>query len=124
MANNFELVINGMTFKFSAGMGFFRELNKKHRVKLDNGLEEEVGLSFSVSCVMDGDIAEFENELLIANKYAGDPRITPAILDAFLESDKEIDEHINDWIDFLKNAPCCRKAVKAITEALEKKTEE
>lgn len=120
----FELTINEAVHCFNPGIGFFREINKKNTVEYDNGIKEDIGFRESLIRLLDGDIVEFENQLLIANKYQSDsPKLTQQALDDFIDSDDDLDAHIDAWIDFLKQNGCTKKVTLEILEIQEKQKE-
>ena len=119
----FELTINDKVYKFNFGMGFLREANKRVKMPVDglHGVEKNIGLQYTIACLIDNDLEALVDVLDMANK-AFTPRVTRAELDSYVESEEtDIDKLFEDVLDFLKNANATRKAARAILETVEMK---
>lgn len=115
-----ELTINGQVYQFKFGMGFLREANKTISEKNAAGVKKDVGATYMIAGIMDGDPEDLVNALDLANK-GQDPRVTRALLDSYIEdSDTDIDHLLEVTLDFLEKA----NATKKIVERLKKRIEE
>lgn len=115
-----ELTINGQVYQFNFGMGFLREANKTVSEKNNAGVKKDVGASYMIAGIMDGDPEDLVNTLDLANK-GQDPRVTKPLLDSYIENpDTDIDQLFEDTLDFLEKA----NATKRIVTRLKKKIEE
>lgn len=117
-----ELTINGQVYQFNFGMGFLREANKTVSEKINNATDKkkDVGATYMIAGIMDGDPEDLVNALDLANK-GQNPRVTKALLDSYIENpDTDIDQLFEDTLDFLERA----NATKNIVERLKKRIEE
>lgn len=117
-----ELTINGQVYQFNFGMGFLRDANKTVSEKINNATDKkkDVGATYMIAGIMDGDPEDLVNALDLANKGQS-PRVTKALLDSYIENpDTDIDQLFEDTLDFLEKANATRK----IVERLKKKIEE
>ena len=115
-----ELTINGQVYQFNFGMGFLREANKTVSEKNNAGVKKDVGASYMIAGIMDGDPEDLVNTLDLANK-GQDPRVTKPLLDSYIENpDTNIDQLFEATLDFLERA----NATKRIVARLKKKIEE
>lgn len=117
-----ELTINGQVYQFNFGMGFLRDANKTVSEKINNATDKkkDVGATYMIAGIMDGDPEDLVNALDLANKGQS-PRVTKALLDSYIEnSDTDIDQLFEDTMDFLERA----NATKKIVERLKKRIEE
>lgn len=117
-----ELTINGQVYQFNFGMGFLRDANKTVSEKINNATDKkkDVGATYMIAGIMDGDPEDLVNALDLANK-GQNPRVTRALLDSYIEdSNTDIDQLFEDTLDFLERANATRK----IVERLKKKIEE
>lgn len=117
-----ELTINGQVYQFNFGMGFLREANKTVSEKINNATDKkkDVGATYMIAGIMDGDPEDLVNALDLANK-GQNPRVTKALLDSYIENpDTDIDQLFEDTMDFLERA----NATKNIVERLKKRIEE
>ena len=121
----FELTINGQVYQFNFGMGFMREINKKVGIPVD-GLKDvtkNVGLQYTIGCVLDGDLEALVDVLYAANNGQS-PRATRALLDSYIDSDEtDIDALFDQVIDFLRRANATKKAVNQMLSAMEQAKE-
>lgn len=118
----FELTINEKVYKFKFGMGFLREINKKASMPV-NGIDtikKNIGFSFYLSGLIDGDVEALVEILESANK-AFSPRATKEILDAYIDDEEtDIDELTESIMGFLKKANATKKTVKTMLDEIEK----
>lgn len=117
-----ELTISGQVYQFNFGMGFLRDANKTVSEKINNATDKkkDVGATYMIAGIMDGDPEDLVNALDLANK-GQNPRVTRALLDSYIEDpNTDIDQLFEDTLDFLERANATRK----IVERLKKKIEE
>ena len=117
-----ELTINGQVYQFNFGMGFLRDANKTVSEKISNATDKkkDVGATYMIAGIMDGDPEDLVNALDLANK-GQNPRVTRALLDSYIEDpNTDIDQLFEDTLDFLERA----NATKKIVERLKKRIEE
>lgn len=117
-----ELTIDGTVFEFNFGMGFMREINKKVSTPVDGlkDVNKNIGLQYTVASVIDGDVEALVDLLDAANK-GHSPRVTRALLDAYIDDEStDIDGLFESVIDFLKSANATKKTVMQLLEAVEK----
>ncbi len=114
-----ELTINGEVYSFHFGMGFMREINKKAGMPVDGikDVTKNIGLQYTVGCVLDGDVEALVDILDAANKSQS-KRVTRALLDSYIDSeDTDIDALFDEVIDFLRRANATKKAVAQMIDA-------
>lgn len=117
-----ELTINGEVYGFKFGIKFLEEVNKLVTKKEEgyNGLQEELGLDYTVGSLMDSNPIMLLKVLDIANKTEK-PRITRAKLEEYLEDEcTDIDQLFEDVLEGLKSAGVTKNPVKKILERIEK----
>ena len=116
----FELTINEVIYQFKFGMGFMREINKRVTKPIDGvNKVQEMGLQYAVAGLIDEDPAELVDVLLVANKTEKN-RITPKILDAFIEDEEtDVPAICAEVLDFLSKANATKKITVAVVEAVE-----
>lgn len=117
----FELTINGTVYSFNFGMGFMREINRLVGKPVDGvpDKKQNIGLRFYVLGLLDYDVEMLVDVLVAANKGMN-PRVTPALIDTYIDSpDTDIEALFKEVLDFLSNANATKKAVAAVMEAVE-----
>ncbi|MDD5966112.1 MAG: tail assembly chaperone [Blautia sp.] len=116
-----ELTIKEQVYQFNFGMGFLREMNRKVTVPVDGikDVKRNIGLRYTVSGIMDGDVEALEELLVAANKDQA-PRVTTALLDEYIDDpETDIDQLFEDVLGFLKNANATKKCLQEIEKAIE-----
>lgn len=110
--------IKGTEIPLNFGMNFLRAANKTMTQQDDLGVKQNVGLSYLLSGVYDGDIEDLETIILLAN--AGqDPAITRPALDAWIEDPQtDITAAFAQVIDFLSKANVSRLTWKKLVDQL------
>ena len=120
-----ELTINGQVYQFNFGMGFLRDANKTVSEKINNATDKkkDVGATYMIAGIMDGDPEDLVNALELANKGQS-PRVTKALLDSYIENpDTDIDQLFEDTMDFLERANATKKIVKRLKKRIEEAEE-
>ncbi len=116
----FEITIGGAVYKIKFGIGFVREVSSRRQIMLDNGMKDDVGLEYVIAKIQEGDIITLADVLELGNKYAGEPRLTRAAIDAYLEDEAtDIDRLFDDVLDFFGKSNATKKKARAIKEATE-----
>lgn len=116
-----ELTINGQVYQFNFGMGFLRDANKTVSEKINNATDKkkDVGATYMIAGIMDGDPEDLVNALDLANK-GQNPRVTRALLDSYIEDpNTDIDQLFEDTLDFLERANATRKLVERLKKRIE-----
>lgn len=116
-----ELTINGQVYQFNFGMGFLRDANKTVSEKISNATDKkkDVGATYMIAGIMDGDPEDLVNALDLANK-GQNPRVTRALLDSYIEDpNTDIDQLFEDTLDFLERANATRKIVERLKKRIE-----
>ena len=110
--------IKGQEIPLNFGMNFLRAANKTMTQQDDLGVKQNVGLSYLLSGVYDGDIEDLETVILLAN--AGqDPTVTRNTLDAWIEDPQtDITEVFAQVIGFLSKANVSRLTWKRLVDQL------
>ena len=91
-----ELTINGIVYKFKASIGFVRKVNKNVTQKDELGVEKQVGLTYLVAGLVDGEIEEYiDNETT------------------------DVEKLFEVVIDFLSSANASKVAIKKLFERVE-----
>ena len=117
----YELTINDVVYQFNFGMGFMREVNKKVCTPVDGlkDVKKNIGLQYLVASILDGDVEALVEILAAANK-GQNPRVTNALLDAYIDDENtDIDKLFEEVIDFLSNANATKKVTHALLKAME-----
>lgn len=118
----FELTINGVVYQFNFGMGFMREINKTVSQPVDGmkDVKENIGLRLKVIYLLGKDVETLVEVLVAANK-GQNPRVTSALLDAYIDNpDTDIDQLFDEVLGFLKSANATKSATVAVMEEVEK----
>ena len=116
-----ELTINGQVYQFNFGMRFLRDANKTVSEKINNATDKkkDVGATYMIAGIMDGDPEDLVNALDLANK-GQNPRVTRALLDSYIEDpNTDIDQLFEDTLDFLERANATRKIVERLKKRIE-----
>lgn len=116
-----ELTISGQVYQFNFGMGFLRDANKTVSEKINNATDKkkDVGATYMIAGIMDGDPEDLVNALDLANK-GQNPRVTRALLDSYIEDpNTDIDQLFEDTLDFLEKANATRKIVGRLKKRIE-----
>ena len=116
-----ELTISGQVYQFNFGMGFLRDANKTVSEKINNATDKkkDVGATYMIAGIMDGDPEDLVNALDLANK-GQNPRVTRALLDSYIEDpNTDIDQLFEDTMDFLERANATRKLVERLKKRIE-----
>ena len=117
----YELTINDVVYQFNFGMGFMREVNKKVCTPVDGlkDVKKNIGLQYLVASILDGDVEALVEILAAANK-GQNPRVTNALLDAYIDDENtDIDKLFEEVIDFLSNANATKKVTESLLKAME-----
>ena len=117
----FELIINNTAYSFNFGMGFMREINRLVGKPVDGvpDKKQNIGLRFYVLGLLDYDLEMLVDVLMAANKGMN-PRVTPALIDAYIDSpETDVDALFAEVLDFLRNANATKKATAAVMEVVE-----
>lgn len=113
-----ELTINDEVYSFKAGIEFMTKANKT-QVVVNEGIRVEVGLSFLIGNIMEGDVLALRDALVMMS--TGSPRATESIINSYLEDENtDIDALFEQVMDFFKNANCTKKTVHKLEETKEK----
>lgn len=109
-----EITYKDKTYKFKAGIGFYKEIQKLAGRNFDGvDFRMNTGLTIYVALLQSYDVEAIEKVLLLMNKNAGGTQLTTAVCDAYLEDDStDIEQLVTDILDFLSNANVCKKAVR------------
>ena len=121
-----ELTINGQVYQFHYGMGFLREVKKIVNAPVEGipGMKKDIGARYMFARVIDGEADALVEVLDLAN-MGQDPRVTRALLDAYVDDpETDIDQLFEDTLDFLEKANATRKTVQKLMEAIRKSEEE
>jgi hypothetical protein len=115
-----ELTINGKVYEFKFGMGFMREVNKYFQKPIDGikDAKENVGLQMMVAGIYAKD-AEYLARVLDAANKGFSPRVTVALLDAYIDECEDIDQLFEDVLDFLKTANATKNVTNQFIEQME-----
>lgn len=117
----FELTINDVVYGFRFGMGFIREINRTMSAPIDGvpGEKQNVGLRYKIGCLYDSDVEALVEVLDAANKTEK-PRVTRAMLDAYIENpETDIDKLFEDVIDFLRQNNATKKVAADIQKMVD-----
>ena len=112
-----ELTINGIVYKFKASIGFVRKVNKNVTQKDELGVEKQVGLTYLVAGLVDGEIEELINALDYLNDGMT-PRVTREQIEEYIET-TDVEKLFEVVIDFLSSANASKVAIKKLFERVE-----
>ena len=116
----FEITINGTVYKFKFGIGFVREVSSKNQTTFENGVKADIGLEYIIAMLQTEDVLTLVEVLDLANKYAGEPRITTDVIEEYLEDENtDIDKLFGDVLGFFEKSNATKKKARAIREATE-----
>lgn len=115
----FELTIDNTVYKFKFGIGFVREIDQREQVT-QNGVTENAGLSVAIAHIIDGNVLALVDVLDLANKYAGEPRLTRKQIETYIEDENtDIDSLFESVMNFFGKSNATKKPTKAILEAIQ-----
>lgn len=120
----FELTIKDQVYQFNFGMGFMREINKKMSTPVDGvpDARQNIGLRYMIATAMFDKDMEALVELLVAANKGFNPRVTPALMDAYIDDENtDIDSLFKDVLDFLRNANATKIVTNLLVEEYNKK---
>ena len=112
-----ELTINGIVYKFKASIGFVRKVNKNVTQKDELGVEKQVGLTYLVAGLVDGEIEELINALDYLNDGMT-PRVTREQIEEYIDT-TDVEKLFEVVIDFLSSANASKVAIKKLFERVE-----
>lgn len=113
-----QLTINGTDYNFKFGIGFLRELDKKHGMEKD-GMKLGMGLQMTVTQVLNGDILMMIDYLMAANHYEKN-NIAQRDLENYIENLDDLDNLQNQLSEELINSSVTKSKTKAAKSQLEK----
>ena len=114
-----ELTINGIVYKFKASIGFVRKVNKNVTQKDELGVEKQVGLTYLVAGLVDGEIEELINALDYLNDGMT-PRVTREQIEEYIDNETtDVEKLFEVVIDFLSSANASKVAIKKLFERLD-----
>lgn len=121
-----ELNINGTVYSFNFGFGFIREMDQKVVGKADqNGVRNNMGLQYTFARVVDLNPDAIIDVLDYGNKYAGEPRVTRAVLEEYLQSEYvDIETLSKELLDFFRKTNTTKGTMKTIDKILEMNEEQ
>ena len=116
----FEITINGTVYKFKFGIGFVREVSGRNQTIFENGVKANIGLEYIIAMLQTEDVLTLVEVLDLANKYAGEPRITTDIIEAYLEDENtDIDKLFGDVLGFFEKSNATKKKALMMKESIE-----
>lgn len=118
----FELTISGVVYEFNFGIGFVKDINKMVQKPVDGvpGIKEDMGLTFAIAKIIDGDVVTLINVLDMANK-GKNPRITKELLEQYVDDENtQIDELFDKVMGFFMRSNATKRTIQKITEAVKK----
>lgn len=114
-----ELTINKKVYKFKAGIGFLRKINKTVTTSVQGSDErKEVGLRMMLIGLMDGEIEDLINALDFTNEGL-EPRITRKEIETYIEEVEDIDELFDKFLDFFEKANVSKRTMKLLKKQIE-----
>ena len=114
-----ELMINGVTYIFKAGIGFMYAADKTYVTKDDNGREVKQGLSYMIAEIMDGNIETLVKALYMMNEGQS-PRLKKSDIEDYIEDEStDIDELFKEVLDFFEKSNCTKKTVQKLNKIIQ-----
>ena len=113
-----ELTINGQVYAFIFGMGFLREINRRVSAPVDGlkDIEKAIGFRYFISGIVDGELEALVEVLEAANK-GQNPRVTRALLDAYIDDENtDVDALFDGVIDFLNKSNATKKVTTELVD--------
>lgn len=121
----FEITINGTVYKFKFGIGFVREVSSKNQTTFENGVKADIGLQYIIAMLQTEDVLTLVEVLDLANKYAGEPRITTDVIEEYLEDENtDIDKLFGDVLGFFEKSNATKKKALMVKESIEEAQKE
>lgn len=114
--------MNGTAYPVKFGMGFLKKINGQKKIAVDGmpGTQQNVGLRYAYSQLMDGNVETLIDVILLANETE-EPRLTRQTVEDFIEDDTtDIDRVFEDVMAFLSASNATKKQVVIVKEAVEK----
>ena len=88
-------------------------------VALPTDKKKDVGATYMIAGIIDGNLEDLVNVLDLANK-GQNPRVTRAMLDSYIDNpDTDIDQLCEDVLGFLRSANATKKTVIWLEEKVE-----
>jgi hypothetical protein len=110
----FELTINEQVYQFRFGIGFFKEINKT-AVRKSDGMTMEQGFQLAVAKMLDGDLTGLVDILDYGNKNQN-PRLTRKAIEDYLDECEDVEELVNQVLDFLEKSNSTKRITKDLRE--------
>lgn len=117
--------INGESYPVRFGMGFLRSINKTLSTPVQNipGAKKDIGLSWHMANILDGDLESLCLVLKTANQTET-PKLSDKILVDWIEDEgTDIDQVLSQVIGFLETANVSKKQLKTLMEEIKKQKE-
>lgn len=114
--------MNGTAYPVKFGMGFLKKINGKKKVAVEGmpGTQQNVGLRYAYSQLMDGNVETLIDVILLANETE-EPRLSRQTVEEFIDDDTvDIDRVFDDVTNFLSTSNATKKQVAIVKEAIEK----
>lgn len=114
--------MKGTAYPVKFGMGFLKKINGQKKVVVDGmpGTQQNVGLRYAYSQLMDGNVETLINVILLANETE-EPRLSRQTVEEFIDDDTvDIDRVFDDVTNFLSTSNATKKQVAIVKEAIEK----
>ena len=107
-----ELTINDKVYSFKAGIGFMTKANKTQFV-VNEGIRVDVGLTFMLGNIMDGDVLALRDALVLMAD--GNPKATESVINGYIEDENtDIDALFEQVLTFFESANCTKKTVQKL----------
>jgi hypothetical protein len=114
--------MNGTAYPIKFGMGFLKKINGQKKIAVDGmpGTQQNVGLRYAYSQLMDGNVETLIDVILLANETE-EPRLSRQTVEEFIDdATVDIDRVFDDVMDFLSTSNATKKQVAIVKEAIEK----
>lgn len=114
--------MNGTAYPIKFGMGFLKKINGQKKIAVDGmpGTQQNVGLRYAYSQLMDGNVETLIDVILLANETE-EPRLSRQTVEEFIDDDTvDIDRVFDDVTIFLSTSNATKKQVAIVKEAIEK----
>ena len=93
--------INGKLYDFNFGLGFVREIDRRETIQDNNTKTQNVGLSYAIAGLVDGDFEKYIDCMLAGNKFSNGEKLTRPEIENWMESDDfDFEKECEDLLNF------------------------
>ena len=113
--------INGKLYDFNFGLGFVREIDRRETIQDNNKKTQNVGLSYAIAGLVDGDFEKYIDCMLAGNKFSNGEKLTRPEIENWMESDDfDFEKECTDLLDFFGKCNFTKKKTESVVKEAER----